>query len=154
MAKKKTDPVDTIKEMAETDKDKRIAELEALVRAGEERALERVTKALNLDSESIRMAEASRTSKAEPLIRMWVQTEVMVNGTKYLGDITVPLSTSRVIQQAIGDRRMRLLRELTGNNYILEELRGGGFAPRLVGQVDVNGERMLGGAAAPGALVV
>lgn len=151
-----TDPVKAITEMEASEKDKRIADLEAKLRGLEEKALERVCAAMGLDATDIKTAEGRRPAKAvkEPRVRMFVQNEVNINGEKYIGDITVPLSTSRVIQQAIGDRRMRLLRELTGNNYILQELAGGGFAPRLVGQIDINGEQMLGGKRPAGALVV
>lgn len=121
---------------------KRIAELEAKVAAGEEAALERVCKAMGTTSKEIKETEVTE-KEPEPIIECWVPTPVRVNMTIYQGKVQVPKSTFHVIQQALGDRRMRLLRELTGNNYILEELIGGqGFAPRLVGKVDITGEKI------------
>lgn len=152
-----SDPVKAINTMTKEDQDKRIAELEAKLRDSEEKALKRVCTALGVDPDEVKTAETRKPTKpiSKAAIRMWVANEVNVNGIKYVGDVTVPLDTARVIMQAIGDRRQRILRELTGNNYILQELQGGGFAPKLVGQVDAQGEIILnGGKRAAGAVVV
>lgn len=118
----------------------RIKELEAKIAAGEEAALARVCKALGVEPEDIEKAEAPKAPKK--MIRMFVRNPVNVNGTVYQGDVTVAIDTARVLQQAVGDRQNRLIREMTGNNYILEELQGGGFSPRLVGKIDETGERI------------
>lgn len=120
--------------------EERIAELEAKIREAEEGALSRVCKALGVEPDQVKGAE--KPKKQEQLRRMFVRNPVSINGKKYQGDVTVPLSVARVLDQSIGDRRMRLVREQTGNDYILEELGGTGFQPRLVGQVDVTGEKI------------
>lgn len=130
----------------EMDHKARIAELEAKLKdidkQSEESALTRVCKAMGINEEEIKEKEKALVEENPQMVRMWVTTPVNVNGKKYEGDITVRLDTARVIQQAIGDRRMRLLRELTGNNWVLQELQNGGFAPRLISQVDATGERI------------
>ena len=114
------------------DRDKRIAELEAKVRDGEEASLSRVCKAMGIDPSSIKAAEAAKAAKPkEAMISMFVHYPVNVNGTIYRGQVTVPYGTFQVISQALGDRRMRILRELTGNNYILQ-----------VGEVNAEGDRI------------
>lgn len=106
-----------------------IQELKAKVLAGEEGALARVTKALGVTPETVKAVEAV---ESEPEVRMFVQTPVRVNMHVYHGHVQVKLSTARVIQQAIGDRRTRLINELTHNKYQLQELMSGGYASRLV----------------------
>lgn len=143
MTKKKTETIDaTVEAMAsESETQKRIKELEDLIRNSEEQALERVCKAMGIDPNDIKKAEVKKTERSQ-MVRMFVHYPVRVNSNIYQGDVTIPLDTSRVIQQALGDRRMRLLRELTGNNYILKELQGGGWAPQLIGQIGIDGERI------------
>lgn len=118
----------------------RIASLEAKVKSGEEGALSRVCKAMGVEPDAVTAKEADK--KPEVMVRCFVMTEVKINGRTYHGDVTVPHSTFEVLSQAVGDRRMRHLRELTGNNYMLKELASGGLAPHVVGKVDASGERI------------
>lgn len=119
----------------------KIAELEAKVAAGEEAALQRVCKAMGIDPKAI---EAAKPAKPEPQITCFVGTPVHINGNQYLGKVTVPYGVFEMLQEMLGKRRQRLLRELTGNNYILKELQSGGMAPVLVGQVDEVGDKISG----------
>ncbi len=99
-----------------------IKALKAKVAAGEEAALKRVCEALNVSKEEVEKAELTGISEkpAEAIIRCFVATPV----------------------RAIGDRRMRLLRELTSSKYVLDELCGPAGAPRLVERLDASGERI------------
>ncbi len=121
-----------------------IKALKAKVAAGEEAALKRVCEALNVSKEEVEKAELTGISEkpAEAIIRCFVATPVRVNMTVYHGWVDVAKSTFGVIQQAIGDRRMRLLRELTSSKYVLDELCGPAGAPRLVERLDASGERI------------
>lgn len=119
----------------------RIKELEAKIAGGEEAALKRVCLALNVRPEEVSAREAANP-RAGMRVRCFVHFPVRINMHVYQGDVTVPYDVFQVIQQALGDRRMRLLSELTGNNYILKELAGGGFAPQLVGKINDAGEKI------------
>lgn len=119
----------------------KIKELEAKVAAGEEAAMKRVCKALDINPDTIKPTNVT-TKAAEPIISCYVPTPVRVNMNVYHGKVEVPASTFQVIQQALGDRRMRLLKELTGNKYVLQELVTGGYAPRLVEQYNAEGDRI------------
>lgn len=117
----------------------RIKELEARVAAGEEAALARVCKALNIDPATV---NATKDAEPEQMIRCFVSNPIHINGKAYSGDVTVPYGVFEMLQEMLGKRRQRLLRELTGNNYMLTELQGGGMTPVLVGKVDATGERI------------
>lgn len=120
----------------------RIRELEERVRAGEQAAMDRVCKALNINPNEIAEKERARKShEPEPMCKMWVHYPVRVNMKVYIGDTTVPLSTARVIQQALGDRRQRILAESIGSVYALKEINSGQFAPRLVSQTTIEGDQ-------------
>lgn len=119
----------------------RISELEGKIRDGEDAALTRVCKALKVDPEDVKTSEAKQ-GEPELLVRMHVRTPVRVNTKIYHGMVEVPHSTFMVIAQAIGDRTMRHIRELTGDIYHLKELTSGVFAPQLVGKIGADGERI------------
>lgn len=118
----------------------KLAAQEAKLAAGEEAALARVCKAMDLEPSEVKSKEDAKPVK-EDMVRCFVHYPVRINSNVYVGHVTVPYSTFRVIQQALGDRRQRLLRELTGSNYILRELETGGYAPHKVGEVGMEGER-------------
>jgi hypothetical protein len=123
------------------------AELDALrikVVAGEEAALARVSKALGVDAEGVKLREAANAAKApEEEVKMFVQTPVRINGRVYHGHVQCALSVARVLHQAVGDRRQRIMNELTHNKYQLRELMGGGYAPVLVSsQIVAPGETL------------
>jgi hypothetical protein len=121
--------------------EKEIEELKAKVMAGENAALDRVCKAMNIDPESLKTQEP----KKEDIIRLDVNHPVYINGKEFFGTVEVPKSVAEVIQQALGDRRSRILRELTGTNYKIESIAGGGFAGRKVGEIGMDGETISGG---------
>lgn len=106
--------------------EKKVAELEAKVIGGEEAAMSRVCRALNVDPEMIR---DEKPKVKERMIRCEVPMMVNINGTKYIGIVEVPESVYQVIAQAVGDRRNRLLRELTADKVILHAIGGGEFRP-------------------------
>lgn len=133
--KKEVDAVEPTTEALQN----RIKELEAKLAAGEEAALKRVCKALDVDPASLR---DPAPEQEEVMISCHVPFAVNVNGMKYVGKCVVKKSTFHVIQQAIGDRYMRRLRELTGTDYVLKELGTGSFVPHVVGKVDQTGERV------------
>lgn len=144
MSKKKTPETENeVVDISTEQKDlhARIQELEAKILAGEQAALERVCKAMGVSTTEVTAKEAA-APKPERMIRLFVHYPVNVNGRVYKGDVTVPYPTFQVISQALGDRRTRLLRELTGNNYMLKELEAGVWAPTLVGKIDETGERI------------
>lgn len=114
----------------------KIKELEAKVAQGEEGALARVCAAMDLEVPEVKAKEP----KKEMMIRVDVTYPVNINGRRYLGIEEVPYSVFQVISQALGDRKQRILRELTGNNYILRDIQGGGQAPQIVGAIGMNGE--------------
>lgn len=115
----------------------KIAELEAKVQEGEEAALKRVCSALNVSPEEVKTEERK---EPEAMIEYFVPHDVRINDRIYRGKVTVPYSVFRVLSQAIGDRRTRITRELTGNNYLLEGDKYGAFAPKVVGKVGLQGE--------------
>ena len=131
-----SDPIDW-KKIAE----EREAQVKALTVEAEEHALARVCAAMGIDPKRLKEKESE---KPKQMIEMHVQTEVLVNGKRYVGRVVVDYELSKVLGQAIGDRRMRLLRELTGSKYIIDELSNGTPAPRLVEQTTEDGAVVTG----------
>lgn len=128
---------------------KRVAELEAKLKAAdadkakqEEAALERVCKAMKIDPNAVKATETKGPDQR--VIRLFVNHPVRINDRVYHGHVEVPYAIFEVIAQALGARRQRILGELTGHNYILQEIDGGGWAPRLVGRIGLDGEAVSG----------
>ena len=67
---------------------------------------------MDLDPKEVEEKEAAKP-KEQPMVRCFVHYPVRINDRVYQGHVTVPYDTFGVIQQALGDRRQRLLRELT-----------------------------------------
>lgn len=108
----------------------KIANLEEKVKAGEDAALERVCKALKIEPEEVE-AEEAKPRKPQKMVRMYVPHEVNINLKAYKGNVEVPSDVAEVLHQAIGARRSRLLKELTGKDYMIE---GEGGNYREIGQ--------------------
>ncbi len=119
----------------------RIKELEAKVADGEEGALKRVCSAMGLDVPEVKAKEP----KDEMMIRVDVTYPININGRIYRGIETVPYPVFQMISEMLGKRKMRILGELTGNNYILRDIQGGGQAPHIVGAVGLDGEAVTPG---------
>lgn len=135
---KKTSADDLEKKVQELEKQK--AELQALLAEGDEGALKRVAKYAGVDPEAIVSKE---TTPVEELVEVEMGThEVRINGEVFRGKVTVARSVAQVLNQAIGDRRMRLLRELTGSDHLVETLAGGAVRSRVVGQINELGEKI------------
>lgn len=129
-----------VKEATNEDLQARIKELEAKNREGEEAVLERVCKAMGVGAAEVKAKEAAKPD--ERIIELFVHYPVNVNGTVYQGKVRVSYDTFRVISQSLGNRKDRILKELTGNNYVLQEIQGVGYAPKLVSTINDAGERI------------
>lgn len=128
------------KEKTKTELQTELDAANAKVAEGEEAALKRVCEALKIDPKDLEAKDVVPVK--EDQIQCFVSYPVNINGTVYRGKVTVSKSTFEVLQQAMGDRKMRLLRETVGSNYQLQAILEGGFAPKLVGQYDSSGERI------------
>lgn len=119
---------------------KELADLKAKLAEGDEAALRRVSKSLGVDADEVLKKE---TTAVDTLVEIDLGVhQVYLNGTTYYGKRTVSLATARVIQQAIGDRRMRLLREKFGKDHLVEEVAGRGLTVREIGRVNEYGEKI------------
>ena len=118
-----------------------LKEKEARLAEGEEGAMKRVCAALDIDVKDVAPKDVKK-KEPEMIVECFVNTPVRINQTIYQGLVKVPHSVFCVLSQAMGDRRMRILRELTGNNYLIQELAGGGRVAKVVGTVGLNGERV------------
>lgn len=119
---------------------KKLSELEDLVASSDEEKLKRVCRAMKVDYQDIVTKE---TTPVATMVEMDMGVhQVTINGTVYRGKTTVNVETARVLQQAIGDRRMRLLKEMIGKDYMIEMLQDGTSNVRIVGEVNQYGEKV------------
>lgn len=119
---------------------KKIAELEAMLATSDEEKLKRVCRAMNVDYQDIVKKE---TTPVGMMVEMDMGAhQANINGKIYRGRVIVAVETARVLQQVIGDRRMRLLREMIGKDYLIEMLQDGTSNVRVVGQVNEYGEKI------------
>lgn len=120
----------------------RIAELEAKLAEGDEAALKRVAKAAGIDAQEVLDHEDRARTPKEALVEVDLGPhEVNVNGRIFRGKVEVPHSVAQVLNQAVGDKRMRHLRELVGKDYLVESLNGV-HVSRVIGQINEHGERI------------
>lgn len=122
------------------DLQKQIEDLKAKLVEGEEGALKRVAKHMGVDPSEVADKE---TTPVDDLVEVDMASHIVpINGTTYRGVVQVPRAVAQVIHQAIGDKRMRLLREMTGKDYVMEEVAGGRLRAKVVGQVNAYGEKI------------
>jgi phage gpG-like protein len=126
------------KRLEQLEKEK--ADMQAKLVEGEEAALRRVAKAMKVDADEILEREKK---PVDQLVEVDLgRHRVNINGQVYTGQMTVSRSTAQVLQQAVGDKRMRLLREKFGKDHLVEEVVGMGLRSRVIGQVNEYGEQV------------
>lgn len=126
---------------AEPQEAPKISEAE-LKKQAEEAAFDRVCRALGVNPNEVREAEKVRAQAEEVLEYDIGSTVVWINGVAYSGQGKAPRGVVEVLLHAAGTRRMRLLREKIGHDYLLQEIAGGGFGSKLIGKVNEEGEKL------------
>lgn len=140
--KEQAQPVEQISQDHEALK-KELEELKAKVAAGEEESLKRVCKAMNVSYEDVAKNEEIAKSREEDLIEFDIgRHRVNINGKVFTGKCRCSASVKEVIDQAVGDTRMRHMREKFGNDYEINAVAGMASAPRIVGRVNEHGEML------------
>lgn len=120
-----------------------LEELKAKVAAGDEESLKRVCKAMNVSYDEVVEKEVASKGREEDLIEFDIgRHRVNINGTIYTGKIRCAASVKEVIDQAVGDTRMRHMREKFGNDYQIAAVAGTVTAPKIVGRVNEHGEQL------------
>lgn len=122
---------------------KELEEAKAKLAEKDDESLKRVCKATGIDYQEVVEKEVQAKDKEEDLIEFDIgRHRVNINGKIYTGKVRCSRSTKEVIDQAVGDTRMRHMREKFGNDYEINSLTMHASGPKIVGRVNEHGEEV------------